>query len=158
MTLTKTIGDGIKLKANVRIEVNDAKTGRLLESRNVHNLVVDAGIALILDRIFNDTLTSLQFITHLAVGTSATAAAAAQTALVAETFRDSLTQVTRSGNVLTVRQFLSSTQANGSTLQEAGIFNASSGGTMLARAIYTGIVKDATRTVTFIWSFTLTAS
>lgn len=150
--------DGLALRANVRIEVRDAQTDALLEWRAVHNLVVDAGIGQILDRIFNDTTTGPKFITHFAVGTSNAAVTSGQTALTAETFRDALTQVTRLNAVLTVRQFLSSTQANGVTLQEAGIFNASSGGTMLARAVYTGIAKDATRTVTFIWTFTLTAS
>lgn len=143
----------IRLRHNVAIEVRSAKTGRLLRRQRVKNLVVNTGIQRMIDLAKGD---ATQYWVDAAVGTSSAAVSAGQTALGGEVFRNTLTLSTRSGNAWTLRYFLSSVQANGSSLQEFGEFTDDD--VMLARAIYSAINKTSAITVTYIHTITFTAS
>lgn len=140
-----------RCKANLTIEVKDAKTGETLEIIKVHNLTVTTGKNLIRDRLKGNAVNAL---THFAVGTSSTAPAVGQTALVTEVFRDQITQFVDGSATLTVKYYLATGYANGNTLREAGLFNAASTGTMYARAIYTAIAKTSSVAVTYSWDLT----
>jgi hypothetical protein len=145
----------VALAVNLRAEVFDATTGELLGVEDLHNLVTDAGLNLLRDHLAG---TSSAYPTHFAVGTGTTAAAAGQTAMGAETFRDAITQRITSAKQLVIRYYLSSLSANGGTLAEVGLFTASSGGTMFARAkLATSIVKTSSITATFTWTIGLAA-
>ena len=146
----------LDLDSNVEIVVREARIGGLILSRQlVKNLVVDAGLQQFIDIAKGDNTSP---ILYAAVGTSATAVAAGQTVLGGEVFRNNLTTSSRSGNIWTMTYYLSSTQANGSSLQEYGEFNALTLGVMLARATYTAIAKTSSITVTYTHSITLSAS
>lgn len=122
----------------------------------IKNLVVDAGLNLIRDRLAG---TSSAYATHLAVGTGSTAASASQTTLVTEVFRDVLTSTTTASKAVTLKYYLAAGSANGNTLREIGLFTASSGGTMIARALLaSSIVKTSSVTVTFTWTLNLSAT
>lgn len=151
--MRETVG----LMVNVKIEVHDAATGELLHEQAHHNLVVDAGLNLLRDWLDGDAPTPPS---HLAVGTGSTAPAASQTALVAEVHRLAITQkVGTVSKVQTYKTYLPSTAANGSTLAEAGLFNASSGPVMFARTLISPtIVKTSAIQVTFTWDVTLAAA
>ena len=61
--------------------------------------------------------------------------------------------------ILPVKYYLATVSANGNTLAEAGLLNASSGGTLFSRVVLAStIVKTTSITVTFQWDFTITAS
>lgn len=139
----------IDCRCNVVVTVRDAATGRVLSRQRKRNLTVTAGRNLIRDKLYGDAVNG---ITHLAVGTNATAVTAADTALGTEVFRGALTSKTKGTAALTLVYFMGTATANGNTLREAGLFNAASTGTMYARATLTSdIVKTSGITVTFSW-------
>jgi len=119
----------------------------------VPNLVVNAGVALIADRLKD---TSSTVMSHMAIGTTNTAAAGAQTALVAEAARVALTSTsnattTVSNDSLTyVATFAPGTGTG--TIVEAGLFNADTAGTMLARTVFSGIVKGSGDYLEVTWT------
>ncbi len=143
--------DAVFARANVLIEVESALSGALLSCQAVHNLAVTAGRNLIRDLLHGDAVDGL---THIATGTDGTAPAAGDTALGAEVFRGSLTDSIEDTAKLTVKLHITSTQANGNTLREAGVFNAAAAGTMYARVIHEDIVKTAAIRVTYTWDLT----
>jgi len=147
----------IRLDSNVQIDVHDAHTGRFLFGDRTHNLVVTAGRNLIRDLLSG---TSTDELTHFGVGTSSTAVAAGDTDLgaVIGSGRDTITQFVSAGGSLTVKYYLNSSTGNGSTLREAGIFNASAAGTMFARTVHSAIVKTSSVTVTYSWLISISAS
>ena len=142
----------LRALANVTIEVRDVTTGALLSRELQHNLVVTAGRNLIRDLLKGDSSATL---THFAVGTSAAAVTAADTALGTEVFRDTLTQKTADAAKLVCKYYLATGSANGDTLREAGLLTAASGGTLYARVtLASPIVKTSSIAVTFTWELT----
>ena len=93
--------------------------------------------------------------TYIGVGDSTTAFSAAQTDLQAATnkLRKAMDATYPSGgsNVITFRSTFATTDAN-FAWQEWGIFNASSGGTMLSRKVESLGTKTSAQT----WQFTVT--
>lgn len=82
-------------------------------------------------------------ITHVAIGTGSTAAAATQTTLVTELVRQTATYAHTAGTMSCTftRNFAAGTGTG--ALREAGLFNASSGGTMFNRVVFDVINKQA---------------
>ena len=137
---------------NLDITVHDATTGAVVDEQHHHNLVVTSGLNLIRDLLANDGVAG---ITHFATGTGSTTPALSQTALVAEVTREATTAKTKAAGQLTVSYYMGSTVGNGNTLAEVGLFNASSSGTMYARALVAPtIAKTSAITVTFTWVLT----
>lgn len=143
--------DRARIVANVHVELF-GPDGTLKSERYVHNLVVDAGEAHIADQLSASPGQSAM--SHMAIGTGSTAAAAGDTALGAETDRNALTSRTDSGAVVTYVGNWAAGDGTNSALREAGIFNNSSGGTMLARAVYANIDKQAADTLQITWTLT----
>ena len=95
---------------------------------------------------------------HMGLGSGTTAAAASDTdvgSLLGS--REALDSTTVSTNTIT---YVSSFEAGDATgaVTEAGIFNASSSGTMLCRVVFAAINKAADDTMSVTWVITLTAS
>ena len=148
------INDNLKLRGDVAIVVKD-KNGKVKDSREIHNLVVSAGLEYICSRMAG---TSASVMSHMAVGSGTTAASAGQTDLVSALgSREALDSSTASSNTIT---YVSSFEAGEGTgaVTEAGVFNASSGGTMLCRTVFAVVNKDADDTMSITWTITLTAS
>lgn len=148
------INDNLKLRGDVAIVVKD-KDGKVKDSREIHNLVVSAGLEYICSRMAG---TSASVMSHMAVGSGTTAASAGQTDLVSILgSREALDSSTASSNTIT---YVSSFEAGEGTgaVTEAGVFNASSGGTMLCRTVFAVVNKDADDTMSITWTITLTAS
>lgn len=151
-------------EVNVDVEVRDAETGELLVDHHEHNLFVNRGLEIVADALAGTgTYSGEGNVTHLAVGTDDDTVVAADTALGAEVFRGALTKVTRSGTGGVVCElYLTSTQANGSTLVEAGLFNGdgltTANAGMFARVTHPPITKTSSVTVTYRWTITLAAA
>lgn len=149
------IHENLKVTGNLSIELKDSN-GNLLDYRQVDNLVVDNGLAYIASRMKDATATVMS---HMAVGTSSTAASDAQTALITEVARVALTSTTIStttvtGDALTyVATFPSGTGT--AALTEAGILNAASAGTLLCRTVFAVINKGASDSLTITWKVTV---
>ena len=148
------INDNLKLRGDVAIVLKD-KDGNVKDSREIHNLVVSTGLEYICSRMAG---TSAGVMSHMAVGSGTTAASAGQTDLVSALgSREALDSTSASSNTIT---YVSSFEAGEGTgaVTEAGIFNASSSGTMLCRTVFAVVNKDADDTMSITWSITLTAS
>lgn len=139
------ISDDLKLTGNLTIAVNDEIV------QETKNLVVTAGKNFVASRMKD---TSKAAMTHMAVGTGTTAAAAGNTTLVSETDRNALTSTTVTNNEIA---YVCTWAAGDATaaLTEAGIFNASSGGDMLCRTVFSVVNKGASDSMTITWTVTV---
>ena len=151
------INENLKLSGQLNIVLKD-KAGNVKETREVKNLVVDAGLVFIASRM---TGTSKAVMSHMALGSGTTAAAAAgQTDLVSVLgSREALDSTTLTGSNKAVA-YVSSFEAGDGTgaVTEAGIFNASSGGDMLCRTVFSVVNKAADDAMSVTWTITLAAS
>ena len=138
------INDDLRLTGALTISLN----GVVVQETN--NLVVTAGKSWVADRM-NDANTVM---THMALGTSTTAAAAGQTALVAELDRNNLTSTTVSTNTIAYACTWAAGDGTGA-ITEAGIFDAGSGGDMLARTVFSVVNKGAADSITITWTITI---
>jgi len=148
------INDSIKLTGNLDIVVRDSD-GNIKEQRQERNLVVTAGLGFIASRMKDTTDDAM---THMAVGSDNTAAAAGNTDLGSILgSREALDSTTVSGATVT---YVSTFEAGDGTgaITEAGIFNAASSGNMLCRTVFSTVNKAADDTMTITWVITLSAS
>ena len=146
--------DSLKLKGDVFITVKD-KDGNVKEERHEENLVVSAGLNFICDRMEG---TSEAVMSHMGLGSGSTAAAAGDADLGSLLgSREALDSTTVSSNTITYVASFEAGDATGA-VTEAGIFNASTGGTMLCRVVFAAINKAADDTMSVTWVITLTAS
>jgi len=146
----------LRIGVNVQAVVTDADTGATLDSQEHHNLVVDGGLNAVRDFLDAGTGNALS---HFAVGTGTAAVTAADTDLDTEVFRDAFVGTATSNKTLTISYFLTSGDANGNTLSEAGLFDDPTAGNMFARVLLSPpIVKTSSIAVTFTWTINMGAS
>ena len=146
--------DDANLKGQLEIVLRD-RNGKIKERRKERNLIVNTGLNAILDRLVG---TSEAVMSHMGLGSSTTAAAAGQTALVSQLgSREAIDSSTVTGSSVAYVCTFEAGDATG-TITEAGIFNASSGGTMLCRSVFSSITKGANDSLNVTWTITVTAS
>jgi len=144
--------DNLKLTGAVAVVLRD-KDGNVKAKQEAKNLIVDTGLNFICDRMKNDETA----MSHMAIGSGSTAAAAGNTALGTELGRVALTSSTVTNNqIVYVADFGAGTGTGAVT--EAGTFNASSGGTMLCRVTFSTVNKAADDTLQITWTISLSAS
>lgn len=142
----------LKASGALRVVLTDAN-GNVKEDVQLKNLVVNTGLNFIVSRMKDTTATAMS---HMELGTGTTAAAAADTALgtAISGSRQALTSTTVSSNTITyVASFGAGTGTGAVT--EAGIFNASSAGTMLCRTVFPVVNKQAGDSMTVTWTVTV---
>jgi hypothetical protein len=139
------VNDNLKLTGALTIALNNEVV------HEVKNLVVTAGKNYVASRMKDTTKAAMS---HMAVGTGTTVAAAGNTSLVAENDRNTLTSTTVTSNAVI---YVCTWAAGDGTaaLTEAAIFNASSGGDMLARTVFTVVNKAAADSMTITWTVTV---
>lgn len=136
----------LKLTGHVTVALN----GEVVQE--IPNLVVTTGKNYVTSRMKDTTDAAMS---HMAVGTGSTAAAAGDAALGSESARVSLTSSTVSNNTITyVATFGAGTPSSAAALTEAGIFNASSSGTMLCRTVFDVVNKGTSDAMTITWAIT----
>lgn len=146
--------DNMKAKGRLSIVLKDAD-GNIKDQREVDNLVVTAGLGYIASRMKDATATAMS---HMALGSGTTAAAAGDTDLESVLgSREALDSTTVTDNTV---QYISSFEAGDGTgaVTEAGIFNASTGGTMLCRTVFDVVNKGANDTLSITWTISISAS
>jgi hypothetical protein len=144
------INDLIKVTGELKITVTNPE-GNVKQEVVVPNLVVTTGKNLIASRLKDTTDAAMS---HMAIGTGSTAAAAGDTALGSEAGRVALTSTTVTTNsVAYVASFGAGTGTGAIT--EAGLLNASSGGTLLCRTVFSVINKGAADTLGITWTVTV---
>jgi len=146
------LNDAIKVTGELRITLTNPE-GNIKQEVVVPNLVVTVGKNYIASRMKDATATAM---THMEVGTGTTAAAVGDTTLqtAVASSRVTLTSTTVTTNsVAYVATFPAGTGTG--ALTEAGIFNASSAGTMLCRTVFSVINKGAADTLGITWTVTV---
>jgi hypothetical protein len=138
-----------KLTGKVHVTVTNER-GEVVEQRAA-NLVVTTGKNFTASRMVG---TADNVMSHMALGSNSTAAAVGDTALGTELGRVALTAGTATNNVVTYTATFGTGVATGG-VQEAGIFNASSAGTMLCRVVFAIVNKGANDTIAITWTVTV---
>ena len=127
------------------------KDGQVKEQHEFKNLVVNVGKSFVASRMVG---TAANIMSHMAIGESNTAAAAGDTALGSEVGRVALTSGTSASNVVTYTATFPAGTGTGAIV-EAGIFNASSAGTMLCRTVFAVVNKGADDAMSVTWTVTI---
>lgn len=131
---------GIKATGEVHIKVVGAD-GVIKHNRTVKNLVVNAGLTLLANRIADATPDSGCLVNYIAVGTGNTAPAAGNTTLVAENARKQVASRTNSTVTAAISTTFNAGEVPTSTIEELGLFIDGTGtvnsGTLLARVLDT---------------------
>lgn len=143
------INENIKVTGQVMVEIT-GPDGQVKERREIKNLVVTSGKTFIAGRMVG-TPTAMS---HMAIGSSSTAAANADTALGGELGRVSLATSTSSANVVSYTASFPAGTGTGAVV-EAGIFNAASAGTMLCRTVFPVINKGVDDAMSITWQITV---
>ena len=115
--------------------------------KEVPNLVVTTGKNYVASRMKDTTESAMS---HMAIGTSNTAAAVGDTTLGTEVHRNTLTSTTVVDNAVTYVAGYAAGEGTGA-ITEAGLFNASSGGTMLCRTVFDVVNKGVLDSMTVTW-------
>jgi hypothetical protein len=151
MNLQK-VTEELKATGLVKIVQTNA-SGEVVKEFNVPNLVVTAGKSHIAAKIAATT-NSPASMTHMAIGTGTSTPGASDTALGTQTGRVSLSGSVVSTNTITYTATFPAGTGDGA-ITEAGIFNASSGGTMLCRTTFPVVTKASGDTIAITWVVTV---
>jgi hypothetical protein len=139
----------IKITGQVSIVIT-GKDGQVKDQREIKNLVVTTGKEFIAARMVG-TPTAMS---HMALGAGTTAANAADTALGSELGRVALASAAASGAVVTYTASFPAGTGTGA-VTEAGVLNASSGGTLLCRTVFAVVNKGADDAMSVTWAITV---
>jgi len=139
------LNDGLKLTGKLKIALNGETV------QEVNNLVVTDGKEYVASRMKDATATAMS---HMAIGSGSTAAAAGNSALGSELGRVALTSTTVSGAVVTYTATFAAGTGTGA-VTEAGILNASSSGDLLCRTVFSVVNKGASDSMTITWTVTV---
>jgi hypothetical protein len=150
------INDSLKITGDVQITVFDQASGEVKDTREIKNLVVTTGKTFIAAAMLKTTTNSPAAMTHMELGTGTTAAAAGDTALQSAIAgsRVALGSATSATNVVTYTASFPAGTGTGA-VTEAGIFNASSAGTMLCRTVFSVVNKGAADAMSVTWTITV---
>jgi len=155
------MNDSIKVLGNLKI-VKTNKDNVVVDTREIPNLVVDKGKALIAQRLVNPGFTS-NAPQSLAIGDDSTSPTTGQTALVSEIARanslptvGTLTNSISTATITYVGVFGPSIPSTTKTLKEAAILDTPNiGGNMLCRTTFSDVSKGTSDTVTITWNITI---
>ena len=144
------IKDDLKATGIVNIKQYNS-TGNLIKDFTVNNLVVNSGISFIINRMYSSVENPMS---HMAIGGTFGTPVPSETTLGSEITRVALTSTTIVGNSLV---FVATFGAGVGTglIQEAGIFNAATSGTMLNRVSFGSVNKNSSDTIVITWTLTL---
>ena len=147
------IRETLSPKGELKIVLRD-KDGNIKDERLVKNIVTTAGKTYIAARM-TDTSQPTDM-SHMAIGTGSTAAVVGDTTLETENARVALTGSEGSPSTNTIVYTATFGAGTGTgALREAGVLNASSGGTLLCRTVYDVVNKGADDSITITWTITI---
>ena len=143
----------IKATGRLNIQVI-GPDGMIKEEQTVDNLVVSVGLNFIASRMKDATATAMS---HMAVGSGTAAAASGNTTLGTELGRVALSSTTVTNNAVGFAATFGAGVGTGA-VTEAGLFNASTAGTMLCRTVFSVVNKAAADTMSITWTVTIGAA
>lgn len=141
----------LNIKGRLKIHVWDVETLETKQYLEVDNLVVTTGLEYIASRMKDTTFGAMS---HMAVGDDGTTPVLGDTTLGSELGRVALTSTTVTSNVVEYIATFGAGTATGA-IEEAGILNAGSGGTMLCRTTFAVVNKGAADAMSITWEVTV---
>ena len=143
--------EDLKVRGTLEIVLR-GKMGKVKKKKKYKNLVVTTGLGFIASRMKD---ASAAVMSHIAIGSGTTAAAAGQTDLVSTIgIREAIDSSVVSGGAITYSTVFEAGEGTGA-VTEAGIFNAVSSGSMLCRTVFPAINIAPADTLSFTWTITL---
>lgn len=143
--------DCIVMRGAIEIALKNAFTGEVIGHVTRHNTVVTTGRRFALQQLASSEIQTAQSISQIAVGSGTAAPSTANTSLASEVTRKSIGTFTTTGLTANPPSWRAeanlATNEGNAALAEIGLFNSSSGGTMLARATFTSFNKTTSNTV-----------
>ena len=144
------VNEQLTMTGHLKIELN----GELV--RDLDNLVVTAGKTFVASSMLKTTSNSPAAMTHMGVGTSTQDPAGTDTALISQVGSRKAFTTTAASSAAVVTYICAFAAGEGTgALTEAGIFNASSSGTMLCRTEFSVVNKGASDSMTITWTVTV---
>lgn len=143
------------LKATGALKIERINSvGDVVETLQVPNLVVTVGKNFIAQSMIKTTTNAPAAMSHMAIGSDQTAAAAANSTLGAELGRVVMSAPSVSANAVTYSATFPAGTGTGD-IKEAGIFNAASAGTMLCRTTFPIVTKQSGDSIAITWVVTV---
>ncbi len=140
--------ESLPFHANLHIRIHDAD-GAVTQERVLHNIICQAGKNRLLAASGGAALSAFAYV---AIGTGTTTPAATDTALQSEAARSpQQTPTNPSASVYQVQYAFGGGVGTGA-ITEAGLFDAATGGNLLARQTFAAVNKGASDTLTIQWS------
>ncbi len=141
------MNEKVEIKGKVKIEL--IRGGKVIHEEVTDNIIVTTGKALIATLITGAGTT----FSHMGIGSDSTTEVVGDAALGSELGRVILTSKTSTNNVV---QYIGDFPAGTGTgsIVEAGLFNASSSGTMLNHVTFSTVNKTASDALKITWDVT----
>ena len=140
----------IKVTGSLSIKKYNDKN-KLVEQKDVRNLIVTAGKEFIASRIIDGSIDPMS---HMALGGGVTVPMLSNQSLVLETSRVALDSSISSGSTVKYVGVFAPGVSTGSIV-EAGLFNSSSAGVMLARTTFPKITKLESESLVIEWTISV---
>jgi len=141
----------VKFK-DVNVLIEHKRKGKVIDKREFHNIVVNAGLAEIVNLMIGSNTT---YFNAVAVGTGTTSPTASDTALGTEVMRVASSNSAQTTNVAgDTAQFVATFNFTSSyAITESGIFNSTtaSSGTMLAKQVFGALNVVSGDDITITW-------
>ncbi len=128
--------------------------GQITQEFEVPNLVVTSGKIYIAGKMIATDSNVPVAMSHMGIGTGTASPVAEDTGLGTQTGRVLLSGNLQENNSITYTATFPAGTGTGA-ITEAGIFNASTGGTMLCRTVFPVVTKQAGDTIAVTWKVTV---
>lgn len=142
--------ENLKASGSLRVVVTGAD-GKVKEEHEFKNLVVTVGKNFVASRMVG---TASAVMSHMAIGSDSTPAAAGNTTLGSQLARVALGSSTATTNVVTYTATFPAGTGTGAVV-EAGIFNDPTVGTMLCRTVFAVVNKGIDDAMSITWTVTI---
>lgn len=142
--------DSLKASGSLRVVVTGSD-GKVKEEHDFKNLVVTVGKNFVASRMVG---TAANVMSHMAIGSSSTAANVLDTTLGAQLGRVILASGSATNAVVTYTATFPAGTGTGAVV-EAGIFNDPTTGTMLCRTVFAVVNKGVDDAMSVTWTVTI---
>jgi len=137
--------DKLKMTGKIKLTMTDVRTGEV-EVAEYKNVIPTVGREAIARRLIDEGLKSNEsIITYGAVGTGTTSASVSDTKLESELFRKTIASTSRTNNVIHIRTFYTTSEANGE-LKEFGLFGEDATATADSGTLFERVNINRTKT------------
>jgi hypothetical protein len=142
--------ENLQASGSLRVVVTGAD-GQVKAEHDFKNLVVTVGKNFVASRMVG---TASAIMSHMAIGSGTTAAAAGDTTLQSSLGRVTLSSATATAAVATYTATFPAGTGTGA-VTEAGIFNDGTAGTMLCRTVFSVVNKGVDDAMSVTWTVTI---